>query len=49
MEKNDKAKYRSSGVLGDLFRDIKKEEEMALASFKRFDYANSILLEYDLD
>ena len=49
MEKNDKAKYKSTEVLGELYRDIKMEEKMALATFKRFDYEKSILLEYDLD
>ena len=39
----------SEGVLGILYRDIKREEETALKYFKRFDYDKSINLFYNLD
>ena len=49
MEKLDKPMRQSDGILGQLYRDIKKEEQLALEVFKRFDYDKSIKLSYNLD
>ena len=49
MEKVDQKSRESTGILGQLYRQVRDKEKDALVSFIRQDYEKSILLQYELD